>query len=475
MANMDAVVTLPYDRGVDSLRASFHEKKIAYLNDPEPSYKERLRDLKLLRKMLIRNRRGIKAAINLDYGVRSNIESNLAEMASTILAINHMIKHLRQWMKPQKRQVGIGFWGGKSTLLAQPLGIVGIIVPWNFPIYLSFIPIATAIAAGNRVMVKMSENSRHLAKTLINFSPEYFAEDKLAFFDETGEVGIEFSRLPFDLLMFTGSPGTGKSVMKSAANNLTPVILELGGKNPVIVDPTYPLEKAVDRIAFAKQTNAGQVCLNVDYVFIHESQIDRFVDLIKAAVKKMVPDINSPYFTSVIDNTSMKRLENVLLDAKSKGAQVINLSDQEINHRDKKFPISLVVNPTQDMEVCQREIFGPILSVRTYSEPQQVIDYTSSHEKPLALYIFSHDKKQINSYISRIMSGGVTVNDIALHVAQDDLPFGGVGHSGMGHYHGFEGFQSFSKMRPVFYLPRLNLVSALNPPYSGFLKKIIDM
>ncbi len=475
MAKMETVVTLPYKQGVDSLNSTFNEQKAAYFNDPEPSYEERIRHLKSLRKMLIKNRRNIKEAINLDYGIRSNIESNLAEIASSILAINHMIKHLRQWMKPQKRQVSIGFFGGKSTLLAQPLGIVGIIVPWNFPIYLSFIPIATAIAAGNRVMVKMSENSRNLSKVLINISPEYFSDEKLSFFDETGEVGIEFSTLPFDLLLFTGSPDTGKSVMRSAANNLTPVILELGGKNPVIVDPTYPLEKAVDRIVFAKQTNAGQVCLNVDYVFVHESQIDRFVELIKAAAKKMVPDINSPYFTSVIDDASMKRLDNILQDAKSKGAEVINLSDQEINHRDKKFPISLVINPTQDMGICQREIFGPILSVRTYSEPQQVIDYTNSHEKPLALYIFSHDKRQIKTYISRIMSGGVTVNDIALHAAQDDLPFGGVGHSGMGHYHGSEGFQSFSKMRPVFYQPRLNLFSALNPPYTGLLKKIIDM
>ncbi len=475
MAKTETVVTLPYEQRGDSLSSIFNEKKAAYFDDPEPSYKERVRDLKLLRKMLIGHRRNIKEAINLDYGVRSNIESNLAEMASTILAINHMIKHLRQWMKPQRRKSSIGFFGGKSTLLAQPLGIVGIIVPWNFPIYLSFIPIATAIAAGNRVMVKMSENSRNLAKVLIDISPDYFADEKLSFHDETGGVGIEFSTLPFDLLMFTGSPETGKSVMRSAANNLTPVILELGGKNPVIIDSAYPLEKAVDRIVFAKQTNAGQVCLNVDYVFVHESQIDRFVELIKAAAKNMVPDINSPYFTSVIDDASMKRLDNILQDAKSKGAKVINLSDQELNDRDKKFPMTLVINPTQDMAICQREIFGPILSVRTYSEPQQVIDYTNVHEKPLALYIFSHDKKQIKAYISRIMSGGVTVNDIALHVAQDDLPFGGVGHSGMGHYHGYEGFQSFSKMRPIFYQPRLNVFSALNPPYTGLLKRIVDM
>ena len=475
MAKMETVVTLPYEQGGDSLNSTFNEQKTAYFNDSEPSYEERVRHLKSLRKMLISNRRHIKESINLDYGTRSNIESNLAEIASSILAINHMIKHLRQWMKPQKRQASIGFFGGKSRLLAQPLGIVGIIVPWNFPIYLSFIPIATAIAAGNRVMVKMSENSRNLAKVLINISPKYFSDEKLSFFDETGEVGIAFSTLPFDLLLFTGSPDTGKSVMRSAANNLTPVILELGGKNPVIVDPTYPLEKAVERIVFAKQTNAGQVCLNVDYVFVHESQIDRFVALIKTAAKEMVPDINSPYFTSIIDDASMKRLESLLQDAKSKGAQVINLSEQEINHRDKKFPISLVINPTQDMDICQREIFGPILSVRTYSEPQQIIDYTNFHEIPLALYIFSHDKKQIKTYISRIMSGGVTVNDIALHAAQDDLPFGGVGHSGMGHYHGSEGFKSFSKMRPVFYQPRLNLFSALNPPYTGLLKKIIDM
>lgn len=475
MYRTDDNTTIPYQKNVDMIGATFNDQKNAYLSDPEPSYKARVNDLKKLRAMLIQNRKDIKKSINSDYGVRSNVESNLAEVGATILAINHIIKHLRQWMKPQKRPTNIGFFGGKSILLAQPLGVVGIIVPWNFPIYLSFIPIATAIAAGNRVMVKMSENSRHLAKTLIDTSSKYFPDEKLSFIDETGGVGISFSTLPFDLLLFTGSPGTGKSVMRSAANNLTPVILELGGKNPVIIDQTYPLEKAVERIVFAKQTNAGQVCLNVDYVFVHESQLDRFIECMTESVQKMIPDINSPHFTSIIDDVSMKRLDTIVEDAKQKGARVVNLSGQEKNEKERKFPITVVINPTQEMDISQREIFGPILSVRTYSEPNHIIEYTQSQPKPLALYIFSKNKELIKTYVSRIMSGGVTVNDIGLHAAQDELPFGGVGHSGMGHYHGVEGFQSFSKMRPVFYQPTRNLIAMLTPPYRGLIKRIVDM
>lgn len=474
-----SVVKETVDSDIDSATAemlsSYEKQRAAYLDAPEPAYRQRLLDLKTLRRMLITHRQEIKDAINRDYGTRSNIESNLADIGSSLLMINHIIKHLKSWMSPQRRGVGIAFLGGKSRLIPQPLGVVGVIVPWNFPIYLALPPIATAFAAGNRVMVKMSENSRHLAKVLMDISPRYFPRNKLCFVDESGGVGIEFSKIPFDLLMFTGSPSTAKSVMAAAAKNLTPVILELGGKNPVIIDPDYPLAKAVDRVVFAKQTNAGQVCLNVDYVFVHEDQLDEFVSLTKAAAKKMVPDINSPYFTAIIDDPSVTRLENTLRDAEEKGAQVIKLSDQEINHQQRKFPMHLVVNPSPEMEISQRETFGPIFTVRTYREPQQVVAHINAGERPLGLYVFSHNKKLTQHYVSRTMSGGVTVNDIALHAAQDDLPFGGVGHSGMGHYHGFEGFQAFSKMRPVFYQARFSVLNILTPPYKGVVKRLLDM
>lgn len=456
------------------LTDTFNKQKAAYFHCPEPSYEQRMEDLKQLKRMLLKHSKEIKAAINADYGFRSNIESNTADVGSSAAIINDISKNLKQWMKPQKRDPGKMLLGAKAQVIPQPLGIVGVIVPWNFPVYLSFPPIATAFAAGNRCMVKMSENSRHLAKVLMEISSQYFPEEKLAFFDETGGVGIEFSKLPFDLMMFTGSPDTAKAVMAAASQNLTPVILELGGKNPVIIDPDYPLDKAVERIVFAKQTNAGQVCLSVDYVFVHEAQLGDFVRLMEATTKKMVPDINSRYFTSIIDDKSLARLEETIKDAQDKGARVINLSEQDINHKDKKFPFHLVLNPTANMKISQRETFGPITTVRTYDNPKQVIDYVNAGERPLGLYIFSNNKQLAKRYIANTMSGGVTVNDVGLHAVPDDLPFGGVGRSGMGHYHGYEGFTSFSKMRPVLYQSKFSVFNMVKPPYKGFVKKMLD-
>lgn len=456
------------------LHSTFAKQKTAYLKAPEPSYEERMKDLATLKTMLMKHSREIKKAINADYGNRSNIESNLADIGASAMFIKDISKNLKKWMKPQRRHVSAVFMGAKNRVIPQPLGIVGVIVPWNFPIYLSIPPIATAFAAGNRAMVKMSENSRNLCKVLQEISPKYFPEEKLAFFDETGGVGIEFSKQPFDLMVFTGSPNTAKSVMAAAAKNLTPVILELGGKNPVIVDPQYSLEKAVDRIVFAKQTNAGQVCLNVDYVFVHESQVEEFVSLTKRAVKKMVPDINSKYFTSIIDDRSMARLEESLDDAEAKGARVINLSQQEINREERKFPLHLILDPKPDMQISQRETFGPAMTVRSYKKPEEVINFVNAGERPLGLYVFSDNSSLVQKYISNTMSGGVTINDVALHAGQDDMPFGGVGASGMGHYHGYEGFTSFSKMRPIFYQAKFSLLTMMTPPYTGRIGKMLD-
>lgn len=459
---------------VGDLVSTYSSQKEAYLENPDVSYEQRIEDLKQLKRMLMKHSREIKEAINADYGCRSNVESNLADIGASANIINDITKHLKKWMAPQRRSAGKMLLGSRAQVIPQPLGIVGVIVPWNFPVYLSIPPIATAFAAGNRCMVKMSENSRNLAKVMMEISPKYFPPEKLAFFDETGGVGIEFSKLPFDLLMFTGSPQTAKAVMASAAQNLTPVILELGGKNPAIIDPDYPLEKAVDRIVFAKQTNAGQVCLNVDYVFVHESKVDALVTMMKSATQKMVPDINSKYFTAVIDDKSVERLEGMLEDAKAKGARVIKLSDQELNREQRKFPFHLVLDPTPDMQISQRETFGPIITVRTYKTPKQVIDHVNAGERPLGFYVFSNNKKLTKQYISQTMSGGVTVNDVGLHAMPDDLPFGGVGHSGMGHYHGFEGFTSFSKMRPVLYQPKFSPLNLFTPPYKGWVKKMLD-
>lgn len=450
-----------------TLGAALEKQRAAYFANPVPDYRSRKQDLQTLKRMVNENREAIIEAINADYGNRSRHETLFAEVIAVTDSINDVIKNLRKWMKVQRRKVDWGtFPGTRNRVIPQPLGIVGIIVPWNFPSYLTFLPLVAAFAAGNRAMVKMSENSIALSRLFIEIAPRYFPEEKLMFFEETGGVGIEFSQIPFDLMFFTGSGQTGRSVMASAAKNLCPVILELGGKAPAVIDPNYPLDKAVMRIMFAKQFNGGQVCTNVDYVFVHESQKNDFAKLASDYVAAHVPDINSKDFTSIIDDRAFQRLVDTLEDARSKGATVINLNgNQEADARNRKFPIHLVMDTTPDMTIRSRETFGPILMVMTYSDHEEVVAYVNANDRPLALYPFTNDKKLAQMYIDRIMSGGVTVNDAMFHVAQHDLPFGGVGPSGMGQYHGQEGFVAFSKMRPVFYQAGFSAMKFLQPPY----------
>ena len=459
------------------LEAVLHEQRNAYLKNPTPDYKQRKQDLLNLKALLSDNRDAIVEAISADYGNRSKHETLFAEVISVTDGINDTIKNLKKWMKVQKRHVDKSmYFGAKNRVIPQPLGVVGLIVPWNFPVNLSFSQLTAVFAAGNRAMVKMSENSVALTKLLMELAPNYFPAEKLQFFEETGGVGIEFSQLPFDLMIFTGSGQTGRSVMASAAPNLTPVILELGGKAPAVIDPNFPLQKAVDRIMFVKQFNAGQICTNVDYVFVHESQVEEFIALAKNYANEHCPDIEHQDYTSIIDDKSYARLISTLDDAKSKGARVINLSShQDANAQSRKIPMHIVVDTTDDMIIRQRETFGPILMVLPYQTPEEVIDYVNAHDRPLALYPFSNDKKLVDRYIDRIMSGGVTVNDALFHVAQHDIPFGGVGPSGMGHYHGYEGFIACSKLRPVFYQAKFNAMKLMAPPYGKRVDQIFKV
>ncbi len=294
----------------------------AYHDDPVPGLEQRKKDLSALKHMLADNREAIIEAINADYGNRSRHESLLAEFIMSLDGINFAERHLKQWMKVQKRKIEFALYpGAKNRVIPQPLGVVGVIVPWNFPIQLTFIPLTYIFAAGNRAMVKMSENSHHLTRLLIRLVPDYFPADKLCFFEETGTVGIQFSQLPFDHLFFTGSGATGKAVMASAAKNLTPVTLELGGKSPAVIGPDYPMKKAVERIMFAKLFNAGQICVNVDYLLVSEDRVDEFVSAARAWVSKHCPDINSPDYTSIIDQKSFDRLNATLADARRLGGK----------------------------------------------------------------------------------------------------------------------------------------------------------
>lgn len=458
------------------LGRDFAAQRAAYLEAPTPGYQQRRDDLKALKRLLMDNHQAITTAISEDYGNRSRHESLFAEVIAVADGINDALKHLKKWMRVERRHVDISmFPGAKNRVIPQPLGVVGMIIPWNFPINLAFSQLVAVFAAGNRAMVKMSENSIELTRLLQKISPDYFPAEKLCFYEETGSVGIQFSQIPFDLIIFTGSGQTGRAVMASAAKNLTPVILELGGKAPAIIDKDYPLSKAVERIMFVKQFNAGQICTNVDYVFVHESQKDEFVRLARAYAEKHCPDINHADYTSIIDDRSYARLIDTIRDAEGKGATVLNLSmDQEPNPALRKIPLHLVLDTTPDMIIRQRETFGPLLMVLTYSDSKEVIDYVNSQDRPLALYPFTNNKRLASRYIDRIMSGGVSVNDALLHVAQHDLPFGGVGPSGMGHYHGHEGFVACSKMRPVFYQANFSGLKFLAPPYGKLATRVFD-
>jgi coniferyl-aldehyde dehydrogenase len=471
-------VTIP-----DDFRACFERQRAAYLAAPAPGLVERQASLAALARLVKENREALVAAINADYGNRSSFETLFAEYFVVLETIAHTSKHLKKWMKPQKRSIDfMSHPGARNRVIPQPLGVVGVIVPWNFPLNLSFCPLAAILAAGNRAMVKMSENSQHLAALLAKLSPNYLPTDKLAFFEDGGGPngsgrGPAFSSLPFDHLLFTGSGATGRAVMANAARNLTPVTLELGGKAPAIVAPDFPIEAAAKRILWVKMLNAGQICTNVDYVFVPKGTEDEFATHCTRLFKKRYPDINGPDFTSIIDQRAFARLLQTLEDARAKGARLINLAaGQTPDVSQRKFPPHLVLDPTDDMMLMQREIFGPILPIKTYTNRQEVADYINARDRPLALYPFTKDAPLRDFYISHVMSGGVSVNEALLHVGQHDLPFGGVGASGMGHYHGREGFYAFSKLRPVFYQgPFSPIQLLLQPPYSGLPMRILRM
>jgi len=458
--------------------ACLDAQRAAFLKAPEPSHAERLADLKALARLVKENRAAIVTAINSDYGNRSEFETLFGEVYTVLDGVRDAVKRLKGWMKPRKRSVDrLTFPGARNVVIPQPLGVVGVIVPWNFPLMLSLSPLVSIFAAGNRAMVKMSENSKALAELLIEVTPKYFPAEKLAFFADGGGRGPAFSSLPFDHLIFTGSGATGRAIMANAARNLTPVTLELGGKSPAIVAPDFPIKTAAERILWGKTFNAGQVCLAVDHVFLPKGAEDGFVDACQRLFMKRYPDINGPDFTSIIDQRSYDRLTAALEDARAKGARLVNLAEgQSPDPAKRKFPPHLVLNPMPDMELMRREIFGPILPVRLYEDRQEVVDAINAGDRPLAIYPFTNEAETRDFYISRTLSGGVSVNEPILHVVQHDLPFGGVGASGMGHYHGREGFDTFSKLRPVFQQGRISAVqNFLQPPYRGLANRIVNL
>lgn len=469
-------VVTPADVIRSTLEETLKLQRAAYFAHPYPSFSERRADLLKLKAFIRENRDAIVDAISADYGNRSRHETLFAEIFSVVDGVDHTLKHLKKWMKPQRRGVDLkNFFGASNRVIPQPLGIVGAIVPWNFPINLSFSGLIATFAAGNRSMVKMSENSRHLAKLLIDKCPSYFPRDKLAFFDETGGVGIEFSKLPFDHLLFTGSGMTGRAVMAAAAPNLCPVTLELGGKSPAIICDDFPLRKAAERLLFVKYFNAGQICTTVDHVYIPAAKVSEFTAMAKGIVAARYPRLDTPDYTSMIDDRSFNRVVAALEEAQARGATLVQLVPGAAwDAITRKIAPHIVLNAPADCALRTREIFGPVLPVIAYTTIEEPIQAINDGPRPLALYPFSNDKPLVHHLLHHVMSGGVSVNDGLFHVGQHDLPFGGVGDSGMGHYHGHEGFVTFSKMRPVFYQAPFSAIKFLWPPYGKFATKYLD-
>ncbi len=449
-------------------------QRTAFLRNPYPEIGERRENLLKLEQILVRNQEAIAEAISRDFGNRAIQESKLLELFLSIDGFRYCRKHLKKWMKPQSRDVSIWFAGAQNRLFPQPKGVVGVVAPWNYPLFLVMGPLASAMAAGNRCMVKMAANSSNLCTLLHKLIGEQFGEDTLAILP--GVRGSEFSSLPFDHLIFTGSADTGRSVMKAAAENLTPVTLELGGKSPAIVARDFDIKLAASRMLFAKFMNAGQTCVAPDYAFVPAGQVDSFVAESQNILARRYPDIGNGQYTSIIDDDSFDRLFATLADAEAKGATLVNLAPgKQPDRATRLFPPHLVLNPGDDTIIMREEIFGPLLPVRSYKTLDEVIDYINRHDRPLGLYLFSDDKSVQERVMKNTLSGGVSINECSFHVAQHDLPFGGIGASGMGHYHGHEGFLEFSKMRPVFSQFRYSALPLLYPPYGKVFERLYSL
>jgi coniferyl-aldehyde dehydrogenase len=454
----------------------FEEQRQAFRRNPMPTVTERRENLKRLKRALLTHETELTEAIDRDFSCRSSDETRIAEIMPSILSIDYTIKHLDEWMKPSKRKVSVLFQPATNKVHYQPLGVCGVIVPWNYPVFLAVGPMISALAAGNRVMVKMSEFTPHTSALLKELMDTTFPQDLVAVVTGEADVAAHFSARPFDHLLFTGSTTVGKLVMKAAAEHLTPVTLELGGKSPAIISNDIPLEDAAHRLAFGKAINAGQTCVAPDYVLCPTDRIQTFVEEFRKQFATLYPNLrDNDDYTAIINQKQYDRLQGYLEDARKKGAELIEINParEDLSDGTRKMPITLVLNASDDMDLMQDEIFGPILPVLGYDKIDEAIQHVNERPRPLALYYFGYETEMQGYVLDQTHSGGVCVNDTLMHVCQDDMPFGGVGTSGMGHYHGREGFLTFSHAKSVFSKQRFNSSKFLYPPYGTALHKMV--
>lgn len=440
-----------------------------------PDYAWRKHKLEALRSAVKARLDDIVAAVNADFGRRSRHETLLSDGMTVLNDIDYTLRHLRRWMRPRWAPVDWTFWPARAEIRPQPLGVVGIISPWNYPVNLALMPLVAAVAAGNFVMLKPSELTPATSELLRSLLAEVFSADECAVVLGGPEVAGAFAALPFDHLFFTGSTAVGRKVMAAAAANLTPVTLELGGKSPAIVAPGFPLQLAAQRIAAGKLINAGQTCIAPDYVLLPRGSEAAFVEALRAYVREAYPDLSeSPDYTAIVSARHYGRLKQLLDEARSRGAQVIPLAEETPAAAQKRiFAPTVVQDAPADCRLMQEEIFGPVLPILGYEEIDQAIAHVNAGDRPLALYHFDRDRRRTERVLEQTLSGGVTVNDTVVHIAQSALPFGGVGPSGMGAYHGEAGFRTFSKDKPVLYQARWSSFWLFKPPYRRLADRLV--
>jgi coniferyl-aldehyde dehydrogenase len=452
----------------------FASQKAAFLAEPIPSAQARRAKLKALRKQISRYQDVLAQAVSTDFGFRAASETKMLDLLGATLEANHAISHVKRWMRPSRRAVELLFLTNSLRVAYQPKGVVGVIAPWNFPVYLTLGPLIAALAAGNRVMIKMSELTPAANSVLARLLGEIFREDEVAVVGEELADPGAFTALPFDHIVFTGSPRVGKLVMRSAAENLTPVTLELGGKSPALVLRDYPIADAARRIAHGKSVNCAQICVSPDYALVPRERVDEFAASAKVSFAKLYGSrfSESVDYTWVVNEGHLARINALLQDARAKGAVVTPCADYSPDRDGRRMPLHIVVNCRDDMRIMNEELFGPILPIVPYDELSDAVDFINARDKPLALYCFSRDALQRQAVLDRTHSGGVTINDWGWHVVNHDAPFGGVGNSGMGGYHGVEGFRELSHARTMFKRHRFFPIGLFYPPYGAFLQNL---
>ncbi|MBP8120244.1 MAG: coniferyl aldehyde dehydrogenase [Burkholderiales bacterium] len=458
-----------------ALHDAFAAARRAYESSRMPSAAERRQSLTRLEQLLVNHREAIEAAISSDFGNRSRHETQLLEVFPALGTVRDARKHVARWMKPARAWASLWFLPARTEIRPQPLGVVGIIVPWNYPVLLAVAPLAAALAAGNRVLVKMSELTPQTSALFARLVSEHFAADQVTVVTGGADVAQEFSRLPFDHLLFTGSTAVGRQVMQAAAEHLTPVTLELGGKSPAIIGPECRIDEAADKILFGKCLNAGQTCIAPDYVLLPRAQEQAFGVAAQRAVARLYPTLaGNRDYTSIINERHLARLRGYMQDAAARGASLLPLSAAgESLEGSGKIAPTLVANVNDSMRLMQEEIFGPLLPLVPYDSLDEAIRYVNARPRPLALYYFGNFDDHIQRVLNETVAGGVSVNETLMHISQESLPFGGVGPSGMGAYHGRFGFETFSKMKPVFHQSSLNGLHLFKPPFGKRFESLI--